>query len=303
MRVLVELLSLIGRHLTVATAARVGGTLGMVAWRLGVRRRLVSETLARVMKLRGLERAAVARQSYASIGATMLAIWTVGGRDGLERHVTVANPRWLAHLRKRHGGLVIATSHLGDWDGAALGVAPLVPRLLVYAKSQGGSMDETINRLRQATGGEVLITRRGDRTGAVTVLRALRDGAVVGLLADQRPRIDEGLAAWFLGEPTYVHPGPAFFAKRLGLPVLPGFSVHRRSGEVAVYFGRPIRVDHLEEPAASQVVMDALGACIASVPGQYFWQHNRFKDRAELPLRTDDAWRGGVAWLRNPPGN
>ena len=79
-------------RLAADTACRLGGTLGVLAWRLGLRRRVVNEQLSACLGLRGEARAQVARRCYASMGANFLQVWTTGGPDGPERHAEAAFP-------------------------------------------------------------------------------------------------------------------------------------------------------------------------------------------------------------------
>ena len=294
-------LGLLGAFQGVAadTACRLGGALGVLAWRLGVRRALVARTIGRTLGLGGPARARVVRRAYATMGANFLEIWTAGGVDGVERHACTANPRWARLLQERHGGLVLATLHLGSWDGSLIGGAAPFTRVLAYAKAQHNeAVDGLLNRRRMITGAEVLLTRQGDRTGAVQVMKALRTSGVVGLLADQRPRSGEGAAACFLGVPTWCHPGPAFFAQRARVPVVPSFALRVRAGETRVYYLRPFTLDGLDPAAATQRVMVALSALVAAFPGQYFWHHRRFVDTPPSCPPDDPRWRTGLAFFR-----
>lgn len=286
------------QFLAADTACRVGGSLGVLAWRLGVRRRLVSRTMEQTLGLRGALRARLARRSYATMGANFLEIWTAGGVDGVERHAWPANPLWAKHVQATNPNLVLATLHMGSWDGALIGGRASWTRVLAYAKAQHNeAMDALLNERRAITGAEVLLTRQGDRTGAVTVMKALRSGAVVGLLADQRPRRDEGIAARFLGVATWCHPGPAFFADRAGVQVVPAFALRIRAGQTKIYVLRPFSVAGLSSAAGTQRVMTALSAVVAAFPGQYFWHHRRFTDTPESCPDADPQWRTGVAFF------
>jgi KDO2-lipid IV(A) lauroyltransferase len=288
------------QHLAADTASRVGGTLGVLAWRIGVRRRLVNNTLHRTLGLSGPSRARVSRRAYATMGANFIEIWTAGGVDGLERHAQAANPNWMRVVQARHPGLVIAAAHIGSWDGAVMAIRPHLTRLVVYAKAQHNpAMDELLNQRRAVAGTEILLTRQGDRTGAVTVLKILRDGGgAVGLLTDQRPRREEATPATFLGVAAWCHPGPAFFAQRARAWVVPAFALRVRAGETRAYMLRPFDVRGLAADAASQRIMDALSAVIAAFPGQYFWHHRRFGDApAECPV-ADPQWRTGLTFFR-----
>jgi KDO2-lipid IV(A) lauroyltransferase len=278
------LCGLLGR-LAADTADRVGGTLGVLAWRLGIRRAHCTRLVAECLGLRGAARARVLRRAYATMGANFLAVWTIGGPDGPERHLRPLNPRWLAALHRagRGGrGLVTITPHLGSWDAGALALQALVGPVLAYAKPQHDpAVDTLLNARRSATGVQILITHRGDRTEAVRVLRALRSGGVAGLIADQRPYTEDAEAAWFLGRPAWCHPGAGFFAAKARVQVAAGCCLRERAGRFVFFVGRP------RDGVGTQQAMDLLSALIAAVPGQYFWMHHRFKAVPErLPPRS-----------------
>ena len=295
-RILLSFLQLLAAD----TASRLGGTLGIVAWRMGVRRKLVNDTLERTLGMRGPARARVSRRAYATMGANFIEIWTAGGVDGVERHAHAVNPGWMRLVQARHPGLVIAASHIGSWDGAVMAIRPHLTRLVVYAKAQHNpGMDALLNERRSVAGTEILLTRQGDRSGAVTVLKILRDGGgAVGLLTDQRPRREEATPACFLGQPAYCHPGPAFFAQRARAWVVPAFALRVRAGETRAYMLRPFEVTGLSPEAATQRIMDALSAVIAAFPGQYFWHHRRFGDVPDACPAADPRWREGLSFLR-----
>ena len=286
----------------VDTASRLGGMLGVLVFHLGVRRRVASDLLARTLRLRGSHRRAVVRRSYASMGASFTELWTIGGRDGGERHLTCGNPTWLAAVLRRHPGCVFLTPHLGNWDLGAHGLARLAPRLYAYAKAQHNELvDAATNAQRAKAGITVLLTRRGDRTTAVQVLRGLRDGCPVGLMADQAPTRGEGVTAVFLGMTTDCHAGPAFFARKARVPIVPGLCVRRRAGDFLLVVGRPLAADSGDEAALTQASMDLLAAMISSVPGQYFWQHKRFRKGGTPARRAVEPWRTrGLSLLKNP---
>lgn len=302
MQFLTRMLTLAGlralQFLAADTACRLGGGLGVLAWRLGVRRRLVNDIMRQTLGLSGPQRARITRRSYATMGANFVEIWTAGGVDGVERHVTAANPGWAKHLQAKHPGIVLATLHIGSWDGSLIGGRASWTRVMAYAKAQHNeAMDALLNQRRAITGAEVLLTRQGDRTGAVKVMKVLRSGGVVGLLADQRPRREEGTPARFLGIATWCHPGPAFFADRAKVPVVPSFALRIRAGVTKVYVLRPFDVIGLDQATGTQRVMTALSAIIAAFPGQYFWHHRRFVETPDHCPVDDPRWRSGVAFF------
>ena len=272
-------------------AGRAGAALGVLAFHLGVRRRVVSANLALCLGLRGTQRRMIARRSFAAIGANFVELWTFGHPDaGPERGLVRMNPRWQELVHRRHPGAVFLALHLGSWDIAAC-AGSIVGPFLVYAKPQRDlALDALLNRQRALAGMDILLARHGERTGAITVLRALRADRAVGLLADQKPSADEGKPAWFLGQATPCHAGPAFFAIRARVPMVPGICIRTGAGRYAVFYGRPIFAGG-DEGALLQAGMDRMSAVIAAFPGQYFWHHRRFKRLSELPPRAVQPWR------------
>lgn len=277
-------------RLAADTACRLGGALGVLAWRLGVRRRLAARQLHGCLGLAGPRRARALRRAYASMGAQFLQVWGIGGPDGPERHVRFANPGWAALVARRHPAAVFLTCHLGDWDMAAHALTRVAGEVLVYAKAQHNpEMDALLNARRAAAGLRVVLVQPKDRSGAVLALKALRRGASLGIMADQRP--SGGTAAWFLGRPAWCFDGPAFFARKAGVHIVPGFAVRRRAGDSVVLVGRPFRASG-DHAADVQRCMDLITAMVARHPGQYFWHHRRFAGpQPELPPRPAEPWR------------
>lgn len=278
--------------LAVDTADRAGAALGLLAFHLGIRRRVVRSNLRRALGLSAMARRRVARQAYATMGANFLAL--AAARGGLRGcHLEVVNPAWCRHLQARHGGCVFLTLHLGCWDLAAHAAARFWPRVLVYATAQHDpAADACIDRCRTDLGMEVIKAKAADRRGAVRVVRALRrEPIAVGLLADQGPQPEHGGRGWFLGQATTAHQGPAVIAVRSGAPLVAGFCLRTAAGRFRFVLGRAVTVAPGEEEVATQWGLDALSAVVAAFPGQYFWHHRRFKFQVDLPGRPQQPWR------------
>jgi KDO2-lipid IV(A) lauroyltransferase len=289
------------RGLASDTACRLGGSLGVLAWRLGVRRSLVNEYLTMTLGLRGPARAKVARQCYATMGATFVEVFTAGGVDGIERHTRLMAPTHVARLREQ-GGLIFLSPHIGNWEGAIIGGMEAFPRVFSYAKAQHDPLvDRMVNACRSIQGAEILHVGHGDERGnAVRALRALREGAGLALMADQKPGRDEGVLGWFLGQPVDLLRGPLFFSRKAKVPMAPTIALRARSGETRIYILRPFYLP-ADDAMAIQLIGDAMSAVVAACPGQYFWHHRRFKNVVEMPpVPADPTWRSGSAWLRVP---
>ncbi|TVR44297.1 MAG: hypothetical protein EA402_07510 [Planctomycetota bacterium] len=278
------------------TVDRIGGALGLLAWALGLRRQVASQTLSIALgPLSHYRRRRLLRRAYATMGANFLGLLYVGARGpAVLQGVEIAAPQHFQQQVARHPGVVWVTPHLGNWDIGAAVLAAAHGRLQVYARPQGGVVfNAWVTQLRESLGFSVIMSAHGDRRGAVSAMRGLRSGIPLGLLADQGPRPERGVGAWFLGQAVSCHAGPGHFAWSCGVPAGTGACLRRRAGCYRFYHSA------LQQPTAFpsqeallQRLLDQLSCLIACAPGQYFWQHRRFKYAMAAPSRPHpDGWR------------
>ena len=283
------------------TADRVGAALGILAFHLGVRRRLVSAQLHRSLGITGNARRTLNRRSYASVGANFLSVLTGGGPGGLEQGVSDPHPTWTR--RMSGSGLVFVSSHVGNWEAGVTALHRWLGPTRAFIKPvRNAALMAAVNAGRSCTGALMEGTDPKDKSAAIRVLRHLRQGGVAGVMGDQRALAGEAVPGWFLGQPSWCHPGAAVLARRSGARNVPGTCVRRRAGRYTLLLGRPITLSHLDDLAATQVVMDRLAALAAAWPGQYFWQHRRWRhDDPHLEARTDHPWRTrGLRLISDP---
>ncbi len=280
------------RRLAADTLCRVGAGLGVLAFAIGVRRQAARAQLQRALGVRGAPARRLLRRAYATIGAAFFEVWGVGGPDGPEGHLRLLAPTHCRRLARR--GVVFVLPHQGCWDAAAGAWAASFGGIIAYAKQQRDPVvDAAVVAQRARLGIRVVWARRGDRRQAVGVLRDVRGGAALGLLADQRPSGDDGEPAEFLGHATLVNGGPGFFGSH-GAALVPVLSVRTAAGRSVVLPLRPLpgaAAADLRQQAAW-----AMSAAIAAFPGQYFWMHKRLRD--EPAVGGEQPWRRGLAWFR-----
>ncbi len=266
-------------------AQRLGALLGWVVGSvLRIRRDVVDRNLERAFPDRpDAWRRKVARASYVHLGREAVSFFRMAGlsvADILAR-TTVEGLEPLREALAEGRGVVFATGHLGNWEiGGAAVAARGVPLLAVTKGMANRRFGEALTATRERLGMRVVDISDAPRE----VLRTLREGGAVALVADQNAR-EFGVFVPFFGTPASTARGPAVFTLRAECPLFVGF-VHREAGWRARYRVdlQRIDVERTGDPdqdilALTSAHTAALEGVVRESPAQYFWQHKRWKTR------------------------
>ena len=266
-------------------ALRAGWALGWVAGTvLRIRRRDVDRNLARAFPDSAAAwRGRVARASYGHLGREAAAIFRMEGMDAEEvraRTEVEGLDALLAALAEGKG-VVMVTGHLGNWEVAGASLSARNIPIDVVAKGMANQrFGQDLDATRARLGMRVIDMSVAPRE----VLRSLRQGRLVALVADQNAR-EQGLFVPFFGVPAATFRGPALFALRADAPIFIGGCV-REPGWPQRYRAWTRRIDFtpsgdLDADVARLTAAHtaALEQAVRQTPEQYFWQHKRWKTR------------------------
>ena len=179
-------------------------------------------------------------------------------------------------------GAVIATGHAGNWElmGGALSQAGF-PIIGVAMRQRDAAMDRFINEYRRLVGMHIIY-----KNDVREMFRMMKEGWVVGLLADQDTSRHDGIVLDFFGKPTNCVPGPAAMARSAGIGVIPGYITRKKDGTHKIIFHAPIEVPRTKDKradirTAEQAVNRVLEQHIREHPEEWFWLHDRWKSMRE----------------------
>jgi Kdo2-lipid IVA lauroyltransferase/acyltransferase len=304
----------------------LGAALGFVAGSvLRIRRRQVEDALARAGippsgpgsrvasgagGANGASTSSVAQGMYASLGAGLLELLWLAGRDGTALdgrfEVTPACAKALRRAARGGRGVVVATAHTGNWDLCACAAARWLtsPRGLsararlhvVTKRLSWRSLDQMWQRLR-AERGVTLVFAEG---AARAVREALGRGAVVAMMVDQAPNRDGGVLAFpFLGAVARHDLGPVMLAARARAPIVVVFGSRGPDGRHILELGGVIEPASLRAPGgaldAARTIAASLERFVRARPEQWLWLHRRWKPYAAPATRVAASEQGARA--------
>lgn len=278
-----------------ARAAAVAGAFARFAYRpLGIRRCVVERQVAAAFPRASRDEVRrIARESYDNLGrvAVESAQRAARGRDAVLAAFD-DSPDWavVESARARGRGVVMVAGHAGNWELMGAYLAARLGTFHAIARGIGNPfVDRYVRRVRERLGMRIL----HDQDAVRAVPRFLRQGDAVGFLSDQAA---VGLASTFVpffGRPAKTPRGAAVFALRFGAPVVAVHAIRQHNGRYRMLAEEiPVPDTGDRERDVDDVMRrftDVLERVVRAHPGQYFWQHRRWKHQ---PPDTPPHLRG-----------
>lgn len=269
-------------RLPFSAASRVGAALGVLGYRLGIRSRVTEEQIAFAFpELPASEVKSLAKQSYENLGRTSLEAALMERRTPADLIALFDRVDGWEHMdaAMRGGqGALLVTGHLGNWElGGSYFAARGVPVDAIARHMSNRVFERYLTRVRERFGVKVVFDEHAVRHTS----RSVRANRVVGFLSDQGVA---GLASTyvpFFSRLAKTPRGPAVFALKLGVPMVFTVAVRQPSGKYRLIV-EPIEVVYTGDREADTIALVAyytarLEYWVRQYPGQYFWQHRRWK--------------------------
>ena len=191
-------------------------------------------------------------------------------------------------------GIIFLTGHFGSWELLNIGGRFIGYPMTVLARTQKHPRsDAYLNELRRSNGNQVIHKGMPLRE----ILRALKEGKIVGILSDQDGGRN-GCFVEFFGRLSSTPSGAAVFSLRTGAPILPAFIRRETDGRHLIEIGQPLEKPDAEwsperaEAFLLQQFAEALEKKVRETPEQWLWAHRRWKsspDKQVLVLSDGKA--------------
>jgi len=206
-------------------------------------------------------------------------------RQQVSKSMQFHNPEVLRDAYNKKKGLLILTAHFGNWEllGGCIVVEFGFPVSGIAKTQTNRLVNRSIDERRRRFGNKVIPME----TSLREVMRALRDGEAVGIVADQAaPK--ENVQIEFFGTKLPTHQGPSVFSLKMGSPLVAVFSVRRPDGSFDAYVEEVPSADlkdyndeNVTELTRRHVKITE--DFIRRFPDQWMWMHKRWK---HVPLQA-----------------
>ena len=292
----IRMLLLVIHWLPRKIAMKTGGWLGAVAIRLLKKERL--KTISNLTIAYGEEKSAgeikaMAREVWINLGKSCVEFAIKMGQedpDEFFRDLEVSGNEYLQEAYQKGRGILGLISHIGCWEGTAMGLPMLgIPAYAIGKRLANEKLSRVLFELRGKKGVPTLA--RG--SSYKTILRTLRENNLIGILIDQDTEV-RGTFVDFYGRPAYTPIGAAMLAMDSGAPVLPMFYLKKPDDTYAFIIEQELpvvltgrrRADMEENTRRFHKVIERY---IKKYPTQWVWMHNRWKTTPAMEQNRNKA--------------
>ncbi len=237
------------------------------------------------------ERRRILRASYVNLGRSGAEYVRLAGffAKRFRRKVSYHRFEYWAEIQRRYPGkgVLVLSAHFGNFE------------LLLAAHALHGHQISLVHHTQRFLAGDALMSFVRERAGvriirkhaaARAVLKALREGELVGIPFDQNAKRSEAVFVPFFNEIAATSSGLARLAALSGAPVAPVFIVRQpdqRSHVIEIHDEIPLQrsadaeADVIEN---TRRFVRAIETIVRRYPEQFLWMHRRYRTR---PRRED----------------
>lgn len=259
----------------------LGRFLGSIAYHFmrEYRKRALSNlALANDLALSHRELIHYAKKSFQNLAINCLEYPKLAREKDFSRVITCENPEVASALYAKGQGIIFFCGHQSNWEVLFLDGTTRMKGIAIGKAIKNKRLYNWIVSIRQKNGGRIIAPRNAVFEG----FRALRQGTFMGIVGDQgMPK--SGYSFPFLGRRAWTSTAPALLAHKTHSPII--FAATRRvQGGYRIRYSDPIWPD-LSQPVEQDVIrmmnqaLTYLQESIKHSPGEWLWQHNRWKQQ------------------------
>lgn len=231
-----------------------------------------------------------AKQSFENLAINVLEYPRFDAEKNFSRVIACENPEIADALYKQGQGIIFFCGHQSNWEALFLDGTRRMKGIAIGKSIKNSLLYRWILSIREKHGGRIIAPRNAVKEG----LRALRQGIFIGIVGDQGMP-DSGYSFPFLGRRAWTSTAPALLAYKTNSPIIVATTRRTKTG-YRIRYSDPIWPNQ-EASADTEVIrmmdhsLTLLQDSIKEAPGEWLWQHNRWKQQTPQilykPFRYD----------------
>jgi lauroyl/myristoyl acyltransferase len=270
-------------------AAQLGRRCGQMAYFIDARHRRVARknlTACFAATKTPEEISAIAHENFKRIGENICCAIKSASMD--EEAVSHVLDLQQSHSENSDRALtarnvLLASGHFGSFEM----FSRIVPHFQTYrhAATYRGIRPESLDQLLKGLRSKAGMVMYERRAGAELLKKELKDGGLMLLLFSDQSDRENGLELPFLGRPAFTNRAPAVMASRYDCALFVPICYRVGLGQYRIEMGEPIatRLPDGTKRSCDAITRDinfAYEAAILRDPANWFWVHNRWKQKA-----------------------
>lgn len=265
---------------------QLGNLLGIVMRLISPSRRRYAEENLRIAFPNADEawRQATLKASYKNLGTTVVELL-------MFPYITPREARSMMELQgtetveealKRGSGVLFLSGHFGNWEllGFTLPLYIDISTTLIVARQSSKIAEMYLNWYRLRTGNRTVPVKKS----ALSIIRCVKNGEAIAMLADQAAPPEEGVFTPFFGREASTYQAPAKIALRYNVAMFTAFSERLDNG---TYRATIVPLPHDDLTYSPEGIkeltrrhVEVLEQEIRKRPDLWAWQHNRWKHKS-----------------------
>ncbi|HSX25458.1 MAG TPA: hypothetical protein VLE89_00435 [Chlamydiales bacterium] len=254
------------------------GSLGFYFMREYRKRALSNLALANDLALSPKQIIRMAKQSFQNLAINCLEYPKFARETNFSRVIRCENPEQANALHKQGQGIIFFCGHQSNWEALFLDGTSRMRGIAIGKPIKNKWLYNWIVSIREKNGGKIIAPRNAVLEG----FRALKKGTFLGIVGDQGMP-NSGYSFPFFGRRAWTSTAPALLSYKANCPIL--FAATRRAqGRYQIHYSDPIWPDQ-KQPLETEVIrimnslLTLLQESIQHSPGEWLWQHNRWKQQ------------------------
>ena len=182
-------------------------------------------------------------------------------------------------LYKKNIGIIFFVSHLSNWETLFLNGTLKMKGIAIAKPIKNKKLYNWIKKIREKNNGQIIEPKNALKES----LRNLKKGVFVGLVADQGMP-DSNYSYPFFNRRAWNTTSPALLSYKTSSPIIIA-TTKRENGRYKIKYSDPIwpNLNNNKDFEIKRLMdksLNILETEIRKSPGEYFWQHNKYKQQS-----------------------